>query len=212
MNLNDTYIKAKENAAKFLKDKKHVSISREVPPGQRIVSSMVAMPPIISGYPHIPKEMWKLKVYGGVESPMTWDWEAFNQFPKQDYVVDFHCVTSWTKLGQNFTGVPFMEIVKLVKPKSNVKNVIFECIEGYTTNVIYQELLDNPAFIALKMDGADIEDKYGGPVRSVIPHLYGWKSAKHLVAIRFQEQDEPGFWEVRGYNNHADPWKEERYS
>jgi len=24
--------------------------------------------------------------------------------------------------------------------------------------------------------------------------------------------DNPGFWEVRGYSNTADPWKEERFS
>ena len=26
------------------------------------------------------------------------------------------------------------------------------------------------------------------------------------------EKDKPGFWESYGYNNHGDPWKEERYS
>jgi len=26
------------------------------------------------------------------------------------------------------------------------------------------------------------------------------------------ESDSPGFWEVRGYHNEGDPWKEERYS
>jgi hypothetical protein len=29
--------------------------------------------------------------------------------------------------------------------------------------------------------------------------------------VRFVKDDRPGFWEVRGYHNHADPWKEERY-
>ena len=24
-------------------------------------------------------------------------------------------------------------------------------------------------------------------------------------------EDAPGFWEQRGYNNNADPWKEERF-
>jgi len=62
------------------------------------------------------------------------------------------------------------------------------------------------------MDGQDIPDKFGGPARVVIPHLYAWKSAKFLTAICFQEQDEPGLWETRGYHNHGDPWKEERYS
>ena len=28
---------------------------------------------------------------------------------------------------------------------------------------------------------------------------------------RLVEKDEPGFWESLGYNNHGDPWKEERY-
>ena len=28
-----------------------------------------------------------------------------------------------------------------------------------------------------------------------------------IVAV----DDEPGFWEVNGYNNHGDPWKEQRY-
>jgi len=25
-------------------------------------------------------------------------------------------------------------------------------------------------------------------------------------------EDRPGFWERYGYNNNADPWKEERYA
>ena len=29
--------------------------------------------------------------------------------------------------------------------------------------------------------------------------------------VRFQREDAPGYWEVRGYHNHADPWREERY-
>ena len=35
-----------------------------------------------------------------------------------------------------------------------------------------------------------------------------------LIAWEYDGQpiDEKGFWEVRGYNNNADPWKEERYS
>jgi DMSO/TMAO reductase YedYZ molybdopterin-dependent catalytic subunit len=25
-------------------------------------------------------------------------------------------------------------------------------------------------------------------------------------------KDEPGFWEVRGYHNYGDPWREHRYT
>ena len=45
-----------------------------------------------------------------------------------------------------------------------------------------------------------------------MPHLYFWKSAKWLNRITFVAADELGFWEVRGYHERGDPWKEERYS
>jgi len=45
-----------------------------------------------------------------------------------------------------------------------------------------------------------------------VPKLYGWKSAKWVRAIEFAAEDRRGFWEVRGYHNHAGPWSEERYS
>jgi DMSO/TMAO reductase YedYZ molybdopterin-dependent catalytic subunit len=44
-----------------------------------------------------------------------------------------------------------------------------------------------------------------------MPSLYFWKSAKYLTGIKFVSRDEPGYWETRGYHNHADPWLEERY-
>ncbi|HID29677.1 MAG TPA: sulfite oxidase-like oxidoreductase, partial [Desulfobacterales bacterium] len=28
----------------------------------------------------------------------------------------------------------------------------------------------------------------------------------------FMPEDKRGYWESRGYHNHGDPWKEERYS
>jgi DMSO/TMAO reductase YedYZ molybdopterin-dependent catalytic subunit len=30
------------------------------------------------------------------------------------------------------------------------------------------------------------------------------------LLLRLLEQDEPGFWEARGYHNYGDPWKEQR--
>lgn len=211
--LNKKYIEAKEAAAKNRQPRQISDIKKDrIPPGQKIVDKMVAMPAITLIYPRISKNKWRLRVYGEVEHETTWNWEDFNKLKQKDFMVDFHCVTHWSKLGQKFTGVPIEEIIKIVKPLKQVKFVIFVCYDGYTTNVPYQEIINNVAFVAIKMDGADIEPKFGGPARAVIPHLYGWKSAKFVKAIRFQSSDEPGFWETRGYNNHGDPWKEERYN
>jgi DMSO/TMAO reductase YedYZ molybdopterin-dependent catalytic subunit len=46
----------------------------------------------------------------------------------------------------------------------------------------------------------------------LVPKKYFWKSAKWLHGLEFRDTDQKGFWEVRGYNNDADPWREERYA
>ncbi|MCA9579260.1 MAG: molybdopterin-dependent oxidoreductase, partial [Myxococcales bacterium] len=50
-----------------------------------------------------------------------------------------------------------------------------------------------------------------GPLRALVPSLYFWKSAKWVTGVHFTGRDAPGYWERRGYHNHGDPWREERY-
>jgi hypothetical protein len=84
--------------------------------------------------------------------------------------------------------------------------------DGYTTNLPSVALLDDDVLVAHSFEDAPLSDDHGGPVRLMVPKRYGWKSAKWLSGIEFHAEDRPGYWEVRGYHNEADPWKEERYS
>jgi len=75
-----------------------------------------------------------------------------------------------------------------------------------------QDFSSPEALLVHSWEGQPLPLDHGGPVRLVVPHLYFWKSAKWIRKIEFATHDHPGFWEVRGYHNHADPWLEERYS
>ena len=57
-----------------------------------------------------------------------------------------------------------------------------------------------------------LELEHGWPLRLFVPKRYFWKSAKWIRGLEFLDHDILGFWERYGYNNDADPWKEERYS
>ena len=46
----------------------------------------------------------------------------------------------------------------------------------------------------------------------ITPRLYALKGAKWIRRIELAAKDRPGFWEVRGYSNTAEPWFEDRYS
>ena len=66
--------------------------------------------------------------------------------------------------------------------------------------------------LAHSWEGELLTREHGGPVRVVIPKWYFWKSAKWIRRIEFLAEDRPGFWELRGYSNTAEPWLDERYA
>ena len=184
-----------------------------LPVGQRLVQKMVPMASIVRDLTETPLADWRLSISWAVEYPIILEFSDLEKLGIEDFVFDIHCVTSWTRLDQRFRGVDFEKIIALVQPKVTAKHVIFESRnDGYSTNVRLDEIRQNPVVIATEIDGQAIPLSYGWPIRMVLPHLYYWKSSKYVTDIRFVTEDEPGFWEVRGYHNHADPWREERYS
>jgi hypothetical protein len=154
---------------------------------------------------------WRLTVHGEVESPFTIDFAQMLAMPQVEQECDVHCVTKWTVLGAHFTGVRVADLASRARLKPSAHHVIFEGANGYTSNVPLREALAPNVLVAHRLEGTPLARAHGAPVRALVPDLYFWKSAKWLEGIRFVAQDEPGYWETRGYHNHADPWKEERY-
>ena len=140
---------------------------------------------------------------------MKW---ALLELPQTELNADVHCVTGWSLLGSAFIGVKVALLAEKAAVKSTARHVIFEAAHGYTANVRLGEATAANVLVTHRMDGRPFAKKHGAPVRGLVPDLYFWKSAKWLTGIRFVSRDQPGYWEVRGYNNHADPWLEERYA
>ena len=181
-----------------------------VPPGQRVVSGWPIM--TYGATPRIDLEKWRFRVWGEVEEEVTFTWEEFMALPKATITVDIHCVTQWSKMDTTWEGVPFREVMKHIRPKPGASHVMVHCHGGYTTNLPLEDLMDESVLLAYKHDGQDLTPEHGWPLRLVVPKLYFWKSAKWVRGLRFMDRNRPGFWEMYGYHERGDPWKEERYS
>lgn len=180
-----------------------------VPPGQRVIRALKPM----GGEPGDPNPgHLKLRIHGEVENPFVLSFSELLRLPQVDKAVDVHCVTGWTALDQRCRGVSIKALSERARVKGSARYVIFEAAHGYTSNMPLKEALSPSSLVAHRLNGQDLPRAHGGPLRAVVPDLYFWKSAKWLTGIRFASRDEPGYWEVRGYNNHGDPWREQRYS
>ena len=180
-----------------------------LPPGQYLTKKW----PILSyePTPRFDPAKYHFKVWGLVEESFELNWDELQALPRVQLTADFHCVTTWSRYENAWEGVSIQEILKRARPKPEAKFVMEHSITGYTTNIPLENLDDDDVLIAFKHDGQEIEPDHGGPVRLIVPKLYAYKSAKWLSGLEFLPQDRPGFWEVRGYSNSANPWNEERY-
>ena len=184
--------------------------TERLPPGQHVTSGFPVLD--LGIQPQIPLSTWTLKLDGLVENPVTLTWAELQALPQVDDVSDFHCVTTWSKYDCAWRGVAFTTLYDLARPKPEARFVYFTGYDGYSTNVPLASCLDDDVLIATQFAGTPLPREHGGPARVIIPKLYAWKGAKFVNGITFLRDDQPGFWEERGYSNTADPWKEERYS
>ena len=180
-----------------------------LPPGQRQVENWPVLD--LGIQPKIPLENWELIVDGLVENPLQWRWHDFCAQESIELCTDIHCVTSWSRFDNHWQGVSIKHLLALVQPKPQAQHVLFHSYDGYTTNLQLPVFDNDDVLLAHRWQGQPIPTIHGGPVRIVVPKVYFWKSAKWIQRITFSADDHPGFWEVRGYHNQGNPWREERY-
>lgn len=183
--------------------------TERLPPGQHVVRDWPVLD--LGEQPAIAHSDWKLVIDGAVENPVTLDWAAFQDEPQSVKTSDIHCVTSWSRYDNGWTGVATRHLLDLVMPKPEAHFVVLHSYDRYTTNITLEDFAAEGSIVAHTWEGQPLTREHGGPVRLVVPHLYFWKSAKWLKRIEFTPKDAPGYWEVNGYHNRADPWKEQRY-
>jgi DMSO/TMAO reductase YedYZ molybdopterin-dependent catalytic subunit len=195
---------------KFKASGRSAGAGRErLPPGQHSVTRFPVLD--LGIHPGFDPATWRLSVAGEVERPLALTWAEFCALPQAQQVADFHCVTTWSQYDLRWGGVKFRTLLELVGPRPTARFLIQECADGYTTNLPLAELQGDDILLAWQLNGQPLPIEHGGPMRLLVPHLYGWKSAKFLTGLRFQVRDTPGFWEERGYHDVGDPWKEERF-
>ncbi|MBE9177258.1 sulfite oxidase-like oxidoreductase [Oculatella sp. LEGE 06141] len=180
-----------------------------VPPGQHLAKGF---PVLTYGQtPDVTTNDWQFKIWG-LATPKTFTWDDIMAMPQSEFTADFHCVTTWSKLDVQWTGVKVVDFMQQVDLAPDAAYVMEHCYGGYTTNLALADFLKEENFFAHTLFGEPLPPEHGGPLRLVVPHLYAWKSAKWINGLEFLSQEDLGFWERNGYHRRGEPWSEERYS
>jgi len=148
-------------------------------------------------------EGWQVQLGGLVENPVTLTYEDILALPKSIADARLTSVTRWSVRGK-WGGVRFDHLLATAGIKSEATHVqLVSYREVYTTCIPLAVALKERTLLAYEFDGEPLDADYGGPVRAFCPYLWGYKSAKSVVAVALKDHSIPGYWEVRGYPDSA---------
>ena len=151
------------------------------------------------GMPMIDLPDYSLSVGGLIKGERHFSWQEILAMPKSTVNCRLTSVSGWS-VRADWEGILWYDFLKQILVDSKANHVRFTSVGGgYSTAVSFKDLENPRVLLAYTVDGNPIEAEYGGPLRMVVPNLWGYKSCKWLGRIEFINQEEGGYWEDRGY-------------
>jgi sulfoxide reductase catalytic subunit YedY len=127
----------------------------------------------------------------------------------EERIYRLRCVEAWSMVVP-WVGIPLASIIKQLEPNSNAKFVSFKTLHDasrmpgqrrrvldwpYVEGLTIAEAMHPLSLIAVGLNGRELPNQNGAPMRLVVPWKYGFKSIKAITEIRFQQKRPLSSWE-----------------
>ncbi len=152
---------------------------------------------------------WTVAIEGEVKKPQLVDVDQLlGWFPLEERIYRMRCVEAWSMVIP-WVGFPLADLVRRVEPTSRARYVAFHTLLDpqqmpgqrrrvlewpYVEGLRIDEATHPLALLAVGIYGRVLPKQNGAPVRLVVPWKYGFKGAKSIVRIRFQEDQPRTSW------------------
>ncbi|MBN2470961.1 MAG: molybdopterin-dependent oxidoreductase [Anaerolineae bacterium] len=154
--------------------------------------------------PQVERSTWTLTVSGGHSPPMSLSYAEVRALPASGEMRTL--VSRWRQPGGEqvgnavWRGVRLCDLVPLHEPvplheMRRAAYVRLSGLDGYATTI--PAALAQDVLLAYEMNGALLPPAHGGPLRALVPGVYGGKSVRWLGAISLVEQPERGLRECQ---------------
>jgi DMSO/TMAO reductase YedYZ molybdopterin-dependent catalytic subunit len=158
----------------------------------------------ISGIQYVDIESYELNVTGIVNAPLTLAYTDVLKFPSFERLTTLYCIEGW-KATILWKGVKLTDILEEAGGiDDKAKVLIFKAVDGYTTSIPIEKVIERDMIVAYKANGIDLPPEMGYPFIIVAEDRLGYKWARWIIEIEVSDDENyEGYWESRGYSNPA---------
>ena len=142
---------------------------------------------------------WRLTVDGLVEEPLSFGLDDIRALPQSEVDARLTSVSGFS-VRARWRGVLWRDFLPRLAPVPQASHATFTSHGGGYATTLSLDELDHPrVMLVLGVEDEPLERDYGGPLRMLIPHRWGYKSAKWLTGLTLGDRMLGGYWEDRGY-------------
>ena len=158
----------------------------------------------IKGVQKVDINSYTLKVTGLIGTPVSMSYREVIALPSYERLTILHCVEGWDATVL-WKGVLLKSVIDLAVADKSANTVIFHCVDGYTTSMPLQTILDKNMLLAYSSNGIELPPSLGYPFIVVAEDKLGYKWARWVSEIELSDNAYyQGYWEKNGYDNTAD--------
>ena len=165
----------------------------------------------IKGVQYVDLADYTLTIDGLANQPQSYTYDDVTKMPSDERLLRLYCVEGWNA-NILWKGVTMQALLASADPKAEVNTVIFHAVDGYTTSLPLQEILDQNLILAYDANGIALPPEMGFPFILVAEEKWGYKWARWVNRIELSsDASYQGYWESNGYSNDADLGKPSFY-
>lgn len=179
--------------------------------------------------PTLEPASYELKVDGAVATPLSLRYEDLRLMPSETRVATLECAgnsriflvpqvegAQW-QLGAvgnaEWTGVPLRHLLEKAGLSDDATEIVFEGADrgkpkekpippqpvSYARSLSRAKALSSEVLVAYQMNGQNLSQDHGYPVRLIVPGHYGMASVKWLTGIHAVREKFEGYWQTSDY-------------
>src|SRR5207245_6952995 len=179
--------------------------------------------------PNLDRASYQLRIDGAVRRPFTLSYEELRSMRSESRVATLECAgnsrvflvpqvqgAQW-ELGAvsnaEWTGVPLRALLERADLSEDACEIVLEGADrgtpkeepvppepiSYTWSLPRAKAIQPEVLIAYQMNGRDLPQDHGFPVRAIVPGHYGMASVKWLTGIHAVREPFHGYWQTSDY-------------
>src|SRR4029450_13361777 len=171
--------------------------------------------------PQVDVDLWHLEVNGLVKNPSTWRFDDLLGLETKEQETTLMCISNGLDAGlisnAVWKGFPLRNLLDRAIPLSGAARVRFQGVDNYADTIPLDKAVQPTTLLAYEMNGAELPDRHGYPLRLIVPGYFGEKHVKWLTRVEVTDASAKGFYEAKGWAPHfitptrsridvPDPW------